>query len=72
MRKRSKSKKEKQAAMHRNPNNWKGPFYVNVEDSRIFVPKSKPKMGFTINLGNKWSYFMMACIVILLVYLFAR
>ncbi len=37
--------------MHKDPDNWKGIFYVNRKDSRLFVPKLNPDLGWTINLG---------------------
>jgi len=39
-----------------NPENWSGPkwmsLYFSKRDSRAWVPKQIPKMGWTINLGN--------------------
>lgn len=57
-------------AMSRNPNNWQGPFYVNKKDPRILVPKSNPKMGWTLNFGNIWSYAAIAALVLIFAILF--
>lgn len=39
-----------------NPANWSGPgkgyFYFSKRDSRTWVPKSIPWMGWTLNLGQ--------------------
>jgi uncharacterized membrane protein len=39
-----------------NPNNWTGPkwlsVYVSQRDSRVWVPKRVPSLGWTINLGG--------------------
>lgn len=42
---------------HKDPNNWKwkGLFYYNKQDDRIFVPKKAEWMGITINFANKKS-----------------
>ena len=44
-----------------------GLFYSNREDSRIFVPKRNPWMGWTLNFGNPYSYIVIAAIVLFLV-----
>ncbi|MGH8108067.1 MAG: DUF5808 domain-containing protein [Arenimonas sp.] len=38
-----------------NPKNWVGIglFYHSKNDSRIFVPKSRPAFGWTFNLGHR-------------------
>ena len=39
----------------RNPDNWSGSvlgFYFSKKDSRTWVPKSIPWMGWTLNLGK--------------------
>lgn len=65
-----KSNTLKEDAMSRNPNNWQGPFYVNRKDPRILVPKSNPKMGWTLNFGNIWSYIAIAALVVLFILVF--
>lgn len=51
--------------MDKNPNNWRGVFYYNPKDSRIFVPKFNRLMGFTLNFGNLFAYLVLAGIIIL-------
>jgi uncharacterized membrane protein len=46
-----------------NPDNWIGGFYVNSEDSRIFVRK-KSRMGWTLNFGNRYTYVAIAFIIL--------
>lgn len=58
-------------AMSRNPNNWRGPFYVNRKDRRVLVPKLNPKMGVTLNFGNPFTYALLLGIFIILVLLLA-
>ena len=40
----------------RNPENWTGPgwasFYFSKRDTRTWVPKSIPALGWTLNLGQ--------------------
>ena len=35
-----------------NPHNWSVGFYFSKKDSRTWVPKSVPWMGWTVNLGT--------------------
>ena len=35
-----------------NPDNWSGGFYFSKKDSRTWVPKSIPWMGWTLNIGR--------------------
>jgi uncharacterized membrane protein len=48
--------KEVNLAEWQNPENWSGPgqggFYFSKQDSRTWVPKSIPAMGWTINVGQ--------------------
>lgn len=53
--------------MHKNPNNWKGIFYVNPKDPRILVPKLNPSMGTTLNFGNKYAFIGLAAIILIIV-----
>ena len=48
-----------------NPDNWSGPgFYFSKKDSRTWVPKSIPWMGWTINIGQPaGAYFLLATII---------
>jgi uncharacterized membrane protein len=36
-----------------NPDNWSVGFYFSKKDSRTWVPKSVPWMGWTVNLGTR-------------------
>jgi uncharacterized membrane protein len=52
-------------AMSDNPLNWKGPFYFNKKDSRIFVPKHVKLLGWTLNFANLYTYFiLLACVIV--------
>lgn len=53
--------------MIKNPANWKGVFYVNPRDPRVFVPKINPGMGWTLNFGNKWAVVGLVLIVTIMV-----
>ncbi len=43
---------------------WSGPFYANRNDPSIFVPK-RYGIGYTMNFGNPWSWFVLLLIVAL-------
>jgi len=36
-----------------NPDNWSMGLYFSKRDQRVWVPKSVPAMGWTLNLGTK-------------------
>ncbi len=50
-----------------NPDNWSGPdwmaVYFSKKDSRCWVPKKKPWMGWTINLGQICGIYWLIAIV---------
>lgn len=52
-------------AMWKNPNNWKGILYVNGKDPRLFVPKLNPSLGWTLNLGNRITYYSIAGLILM-------
>jgi len=54
-------------SMNKNPNNWKGIFYVNSKDPRIIVPKINPLMGWTLNFGHKITIAGIIMIILILV-----
>lgn len=54
-------------SMTKNPNNWKGIFYVNAKDPRIIVPKLNQSLGWTLNFGNKYAIIGMELIVLIIV-----
>lgn len=44
---------------------WRGGiFYVNRDDPALFVPK-RYGIGYTLNFGNRWSWVVMALILVL-------
>jgi uncharacterized membrane protein len=46
--------------MRLDPDNYKwGIFYFNPQDSRIFLSKKIPIMGFTLNFANPYSYLIL-------------
>ncbi len=52
-----------------NPENWSGPrwmrLYFSKRDSRTWVPKPIPAMGWTINLGkDAGAYWFLGSIII--------
>lgn len=46
-----------------NPDNWAGPAgcrcYFSKRDSRLWVPKSNPRLGWTVNFGHKYGFLTM-------------
>jgi len=54
-------------SMHKNPDNWKGIFYVNRKDPRVIVPKMNPSMGWTLNFGHRNIYIGIILIILILV-----
>ena len=62
-----KVEKEIVDSMNKNPNNWKGVFYVNSKDPRIIVPKINPSFGWTLNFGHKVSYLGILFIILIIV-----
>lgn len=54
-------------SMSKNPDNWKGIFYVNSKDPRIIVPKINPSFGWTLNFGHKVSYLGLLVIILIIV-----
>lgn len=45
--------KEINKAEWENPENWSVGFYFSKSDSRTWVPKSSPWMGWTVNIGSR-------------------
>lgn len=52
---------------YKNPNNWKGNFYVNNKDPRIIVPKITPSLGWTLNFGHKTAYIAILGIILIII-----
>jgi uncharacterized membrane protein len=42
--------------MSRDTSYWRGPFYLNMKDPRLLVPKLHPSMGWTLNFANPISW----------------
>ena len=59
------------AAEWNNPLNWTGPkwfsVYFSKRDSRAWVPKQIPAMGWTVNLGNPRGAFTLLAIVVAII-----
>lgn len=53
--------------LQKDPDNWRGLFYVCSKDPRIIVPKRNPRLGWTLNFGNVYSYLILAAIIMLLI-----
>lgn len=53
--------------MSKNPKYWRGPFYFNRQDPRVFVPKidSSIGRGWTPNCGNIFTYVIFLGIVLI-------
>lgn len=49
----------------KDPDNWRGLFYVCSKDPRIIVPKKNPKFGWTLNFGNVNSYLVIIAIIMI-------
>lgn len=52
--------------MHKNSDNWKGIFYVNPKDPRLFVPKLNPYLGWTLNLGNVYARVGLVAVILII------
>ena len=47
----------------KDPKNYKGVFYFNKKDSRVFVPKWQNYRGYTINFGNPLAYILIVVVI---------
>jgi uncharacterized membrane protein len=48
-----------------NPDNWAGPgFYFSKRDSRVWVPKSIPWMGWTLNIARPMGAYLLLAFII--------
>ncbi len=60
--------KELNESMNKDPRSWKGYFfYMNGNDSRIFVPKRIPALGWTLNFSNPLAYLILLVIIMILI-----
>ena len=55
-----------QEDMWRNPENWRGAFYYNKQDPRLFVPKLIRGFGWTLNFGSVYSYLFILVLILLI------
>ena len=61
-----------------NPDNWTGPMWLSVyfskRDSRVWVPKQVPALGWTLNLGRPagvaWLFGIFLGVVLLIIGIF--
>ncbi len=49
--------------MKNDPSNWRGPFYYNPKDHRLFVPKYNKYLGATLNMANPKVYLFFILII---------
>lgn len=53
----------------RNPDNWSRPglfgIYFSKKDTRVWVPKSLPVLGWTINFGHRNAVFWMGALLLI-------
>ena len=50
------------------PRNWRGGWlglYVNARDGRLWVPKKRPGLGWTLNLGHPHARWVIALLLAL-------
>ncbi|MEO5775419.1 MAG: hypothetical protein ABIQ27_00860 [Flavobacterium sp.] len=52
--------KEQLENWSKDPKNWKlGNFYFNKEDKRVFVDKSNPEYGISVNFASPKTYLVL-------------
>jgi uncharacterized membrane protein len=61
-----KDKSENYNLMSKNPDNWKGIFYVNRKDPRLIVSKINPSLGWTLNFGHVYAYLGLIAIIVII------
>jgi len=61
-----KDKSENYNLMSKNPDNWKGIFYVNRKDPRLIIPKINPSLGWTLNFGHVYAYLGLIAIIVII------
>ena len=58
---------EKASVESRNENGWIfGRIYFNKEDKRIIIKRPRSGFGYTMNLGNKWTWIFNILIIFVL------
>jgi uncharacterized membrane protein len=61
-------KRQSEDEMHKDPDNWKGPFYYNPRDKRLFVPRKMAGAGYGLNYANpeaKWIWILVILAMVL-------
>lgn len=53
--------------MSKDPNNWRGSFYVNSKDPRLIVPKYNPARGYTFNFASPYAYIIIIAVILIMV-----
>ena len=55
---------------HNQNNGWiTGRIYFNKEDKRIIVKRPQSGFGYTMNLGNKWTWVFNILVILIVVIL---
>lgn len=61
------NEKERNQKEWENPDNWKGPFrrsfYASERDTRVWVPKRRPGLGWTLNMAHTGGRLWMAAFI---------
>ncbi|MCE1197748.1 MAG: DUF5808 domain-containing protein [Marinilabiliales bacterium] len=60
-------KKKKSYAMREDQVDFTGGIYSNPNDSRMFVPKSIPGLGWTLNFGNPKAVRLFKTLFVLII-----
>ena len=64
-----KGKEQQQELWHKDESNWIwGILYYNKKDARIFVPKRRKMMGWTINMAHPISVIAFFVVIALFLY----
>ena len=53
--------------MSKNPGNWHGPFYFNLKDPRLIVPKYDPTLGWTLNFASPYAYLTIISVILIVI-----
>lgn len=67
---RKRIEKELLERMHRDPGNWRGPFYDNRKDPRLIVPKLRPLgfgLGWTFNFASPYTYVFIILVLAIII-----
>lgn len=56
-------------ASNRNDGWLTGRLYFNREDKRVIIKRPQSGLGYTVNLGNKWTWILSIVFVMIIVIL---